>query len=286
MIFGFIGVGRMGGGLARNLIRAGKEVWVYDLSSEAVQKTVAAGATGRAVKQVKELAGVDVVFTSLPLPGDVEGVMLGKEGLLAFMKPGSTYIDVSTIDPRTARKLSDAAEARKIHFLECPLGKTPAHAEKAEEPVFVGGRKEVYEKMKGVLEVVGKPVIYMGEVEASSAFKLISNLIGMTNLAVLSEGIRIAHKAGIEPMMFLELLADTGGKSFQAEIRGPWIANGDFANRFGLDLALKDVRLGCEMAEAWGTSAKTMKVALEYFRAGSAKGLGKEDCNAIYKVIE
>ena len=286
MIFGFIGVGRMGGGLARNLIRAGKEVWVYDLSSEAVQKTVAAGATGRAVKQVKELAGVDVVFTSLPLPGDVEGVMLGKEGLLAFMKPGSTYIDVSTIDPRTARKLSDAAEARKIHFLECPLGKTPVHAEKAEEPVFVGGRKEVYEKMKGVLEVVGKPVIYMGEVEASSAFKLISNLIGMTNLAVLSEGIRIAHKAGIEPMMFLELLADTGGKSFQAEIRGPWIANGDFANRFGLDLALKDVRLGCEMAEAWGTSAKTMKVALEYFRAGSAKGLGKEDCNAIYKVIE
>ena len=286
MIFGFIGVGRMGGGLARNLIRAGKEVWVYDLSSEAVQKTVAAGATGRAVKQVKELAGVDVVFTSLPLPGDVEGVMLGKEGLLAFMKPGSTYIDVSTIDPRTARKLSDAAEARKIHFLECPLGKTPVHAEKAEEPVFVGGRKEVYEKMKGVLEVVGKPVIYMGEVEASSAFKLISNLIGMTNLAVLSEGIRIAHKAGIEPMMFLELLADTGGKSFQAEVRGPWIANGDFANRFGLDLALKDVRLGCEMAEAWGTSAKTMKVALEYFRAGSAKGLGKEDCNAIYKVIE
>jgi 3-hydroxyisobutyrate dehydrogenase-like beta-hydroxyacid dehydrogenase len=276
----------MGGGLARNLIRAGKEVWVYDLSSEAVQKTVAAGAAGKMVKQVKELAGVDVVFTSLPLPSDVEGVMLGKEGLLALMRPGSTYIDVSTIDPRTARKLSDAAEARKIHFLECPLGKTPAHAEKAEEPVFVGGRKEVYEKMKGVLEIVGKPVIYLGEVEASSAFKLISNLIGMTHLAVLSEGIRIAHKAGIETKMFLELLADTGGKSFQAEVRGPWIANGDFANRFGLDLALKDVRLGCEMAEAWGNSAKTMKVALEYFRKASANGFGKEDCNAIYKVIE
>ena len=286
MIFGFIGVGRMGGGLARNLIRAGKEVLVFDLSAEAVQKTVNAGATGKAVKQVQDMAGADVVFTSLPLPRDVEGVMLGKDGLLERMKPGSTYIDVSTIDPRTARKLSDAAEARKIHFLECPLGKTPAHAEKAEEPVFVGGKKEVYEKMKAVLDIVGKPVIYMGEVEASSAFKLISNLIGMTNLAVLSEGIRIAHKAGIEIQMFLELLADTGGKSFQAEVRGPWIANSDFANRFGLDLALKDVRLGCEMAEAWGNDAQTMKVALEYFRAGSAKGFGKEDCNAIYKVIK
>jgi len=286
MIFGFIGVGRMGGGLARNLIRAGKEVLVFDLSAEAVQKTVNAGATSKAVKKVQDMAGADVVFSSLPLPGDVEGVMLGKDGLLNLMKPGATYIDVSTIDPRTARKLSDAAEARKIHFLECPLGKTPAHAEKAEEPVFVGGKKEVYEKMKGVLEIIGKPVIYMGEVEASAAFKLISNLIGMTNLAVLAEGMRIAHKAGIETQMFLELLADTGGKSFQGEVRGPWIANGDFANRFGLDLALKDVRLGCEMAEAWGNDAKTMKVALEYFRAGSAKGFGKEDCNAIYKVIK
>ncbi len=286
MIFGFVGVGRMGGGLARNLIRAGKEVWVYDLSPEAVQKTVAAGTTGRTAKQIKDLAGADVIFTSLPLPGDVEGVMLGRDGLLALMKPGSTYIDVSTIDPRTARKLSDGAEARKIHFLECPLGKTPGHAEKAEEPIFAGGKKEVFEKMKGVLEIVGKPVVYMGEVEASSAFKLISNLIGMTNLAVLSEGMRIAHQAGIDAKMFLELLADTGGKSFQAEVRGPWIANGDFANRFGLDLALKDVRLGCEMAEAWGNGAKTMKAALEYFRTASAQGLGKDDCNAIYKVIK
>lgn len=286
MVIGFIGVGRMGGGLARNLIRAGKEVLVYDLSPEAVQKTVSAGASGKAAKSVRDMAGSDVVFTSLPLPGDVEGVMLGKDGLLSLMKAGSTYIDVSTIDPKTARKLADAAESRKVQFLECPLGKTPAHAEKGEEPIFVGGKKDVFERMKGVLEIVGKPVIYMGEVEASSAFKLISNMIGMTNLAVLSEGIRIAAKAGIETQMFLELLADTGGKSFQAEVRGPWISKGDFANRFGLDLALKDVRLGCEMAEAWGNDAKAMKAALEYFRAGSAKGFGKEDCNAIYKVIK
>ena len=276
----------MGGGLARNLIKAGKEVMVFDLSAEAVQKTIEAGKTGKAVREIKEMAGAEVVFTSLPLPTDVEGVMLGGKGLLSLMKPGSTYIDVSTIDPKTARRLSEAAEARKIHFLECPLGKTPAHAEKAEEPVFAGGKKEVFEKMKGVLEIIGKPVVYMGEVEASSAFKLISNMIGMTNLAVLSEGIRIAAKAGIETKMFLELLADTGGKSFQAEVRGPWISNGDFANRFGLDSALKDVRLGCEMAEAWGNSAKAMKVALEYFREASAKGFGKEDGNAIYKIIK
>jgi 3-hydroxyisobutyrate dehydrogenase-like beta-hydroxyacid dehydrogenase len=286
MTFGFIGVGRMGGGLARNLIKAGKEVLVFDLSADAVQKTVAAGQTGKAIKGIEEMAGADVVFTSLPLPTDVEGVMLGEKGLLRSMKPGSTYIDVSTIDPKTARKLSDAAEARKIHFLECPLGKTPAHAEKAEEPIFAGGKREVFERMKGLLEIIGGPVVYMGEVEASAAFKLISNMIGMTNLAVLAEGIRIGEKAGIEMNLFLDLLKDTGGKSFQMEVRGPWIAKGDFANRFGLDLALKDVRLGCEMAEAWGNSAQAMKMALGYFREASAKGFGKEDCNAVYKVIK
>jgi len=276
----------MGGGLARNLIKAGKEVLVFDLSAEAVQKTIGTGKTGMAAREIREMAGADVVFTSLPLPRDVEGVMLGDKGLLGSMNPGSTYIDVSTIDPKTARRLSDAAEARKIDFLECPLGKAPAHAEKGEEPIFVGGKKDVYEKMKGVLAIVGKPVVYMGEVEASSAFKLISNMIGMTNLAVLAEGMRIAEKAGIEANMFLEQMKDTGGKSFQLEVRGPWIINGDFANRFGLDLGLKDVRLGCEMAEAWGNSSKAMNVALEYFREASAKGFGKEDCNAIYKVIK
>jgi 3-hydroxyisobutyrate dehydrogenase-like beta-hydroxyacid dehydrogenase len=286
MIFGFIGVGRMGGGLARNLIRAGKEVLVFDLNPEAIQKTLAAGKTGKAAKNVRELAPADVVFTSLPLPADIEGVMLGKEGLLNFMKEGSAHIDVSTIDPQTARRLAEAAQAKGVHFLECPLGKTPAHAEKAEEPIFVGGEKEVYEKMKDTLRIVGSPVIYLGEVEASAAFKLISNLIGMTNLVVLAEGIRIGEKAGIEPQKLVELLNDTGGKSFQSEVRGPWIASGDFANRFGLDLALKDVRLGCTMADRWGNQAKTMKVALDYFRAANAKGFGKEDCSAIYKVIK
>lgn len=286
MVYGFIGVGRMGGGLARNLIRVGKEVLIHDLRSEAVQETLAAGTTGRAAQGPKELAVADVLFTSLPLPRNLEKVMLGEDGLLDAMHPGSTHVDVSTIDPKTARTLSDAAEARGIDFLHCPLGKTPAHAERGEAPIFVGGKREVFEKMRDVLRIVGSPVHYVGEVEKAAAVKLISNLIGMSNVAALSEGIRIGEKAGIEARFLLELLGDTGAKSVQMDLRGPWIAEGDFANRFGLDLALKDIRLGCEMAEAWGNDAKTMKVALEYFERASAEGLGGEDCDAVYKVIK
>jgi 3-hydroxyisobutyrate dehydrogenase-like beta-hydroxyacid dehydrogenase len=286
MQFGFIGVGQMGGGLARNLIRAQKNVLVYDLNPEAVKQTLAAGNTGRAAAKVDEVAGADVVFTSLPLPQHLESVMLGEKGLLAKMRKGATYIDVSTIDPGTARKLSDAAEAKGIDFLECPLGKTPAHAEKAEEPIFAGGKKAVYEKMLPTLQIIGKPVYNLGSVEAACALKLISNLIGMTNLAVMAEGIRIGEKAGIEPKYLLELLNDTGAKSFQMDVRGPWIAGGDFKSRFGLDLALKDVRLGCEMAKAWGNDARTMQIALDYLKKGSEAGHGKEDCNAMYKIIK
>ena len=286
MLIGFIGVGAMGGGLARNLIRAGKQVLVFDLNPEAVKRTLEAGSTGKAAAELQELAPADVVFTSLPLPQHLEETMLGENGLLKAMKPGAAYIDVSTIDPQTARKLSDAAEAEDVKFLECPLGKTPAQAETAEEPIFAGGNKNVFEELKPILETIGAPVYYMGEVEASCALKLISNLIGMTNLAVMAEGIRIGEKAGIEPKFLLELLDDTGAKSFQMDVRGPWIAAGDFASRFGLDLALKDVRLGCEMADAWGVTPKTMKVALEYLKAASSAGYGKEDCNAMYKIIK
>ncbi len=285
MQIGFIGVGAMGGGLARNLIRAGKEVAVFDLNPAAVEKTLAAGTTGRAAASTDELAEADVVFTSLPLPDDVKNIMLGEDGLLSKLKKGAAYFDVSTIDPKTARALSDACGQKGIDFLECPLGKTPAHAEKAEEPIFVGGKPEVFEKHKDLLAIVGTPVVYMGEVEASAAFKLISNMVGMANLAILAEGLRLAEKAGIEPGMFLEQMADTGGHSFQLSVRGPWIVQKDFAPRFGLDLALKDVRLGCEMADDWGLGIQAMRRVLDYFKAASQAGFGKEDCNAVYKVV-
>ncbi|GAB6159272.1 2-hydroxy-3-oxopropionate reductase [Desulfotomaculum varum] len=285
MKYGYIGLGLMGGPLARNLIRAGKEVMVFDLSQAAIERTLAAGTTGKAAKDVAELADCDVVFTSLPLPKHLEQTMLGESGLLSKMKAGAVYIDVSTIDPQTARKLADFAAGRGIEFLACPLGKGPAQAEKAEQPIFAGGKKETFDKMLATLKIVGNPVYYLGDVEQAYAFKLISNMVGMTNLAVLAEGLRIGEKAGIDPKLLVELLADTGANSFQLQVRGPWIINNDFANRFGVSLALKDVRLGCEMADNWGYDAKFTKLAKSCYEDAEKQGLGNEDCCAVYKVV-
>jgi 3-hydroxyisobutyrate dehydrogenase-like beta-hydroxyacid dehydrogenase len=285
MAIGFIGVGLMGGPLARNLIRAGKEVLVFDLSEEAVQKTLDAGTSGAAAASIDDLGDCDIVFTSLPMPQHVEGVMLGDDGLLAKMKAGAVHVELSTIDPQTSLKLEAAARAVNIGFIQCTLGKTPAHAEKAEEPLFIGGDKALYEQLSDIWPIIGSPSYYMGGVEASCAVKLISNMVGMANLVVLAEGMRAGEKAGIEKKALVELLQDTGARSFQMDVRGPWIAAGDFNNRFGLDLALKDVRLGCEMARAWGLDLKAMEAALELYKKASAAGFGKEDCNAVYKAI-
>ena len=285
MSIGFVGVGLMGGPLARNLIRAGKEVLVFDLSEEAVKKTLDAGTSGKAAGSLDDLANCEIVFTSLPMPQHVEGVMLGDDGLLAKMKEGAVHIELSTIDPQTSMKVRDAASDKGIGFMQCTLGKTPAHAEKAEEPLFVGGDKALFEQLSDIWPIIGSPAYYMGGVEASCAVKLISNMVGMANLAVLAEGMRAGEKAGIEKKLLVELLQDTGARSFQMDVRGPWIAEDDFNNRFGLDLALKDVRLGCEMARSWGLDLKAMEAVLELYKHASSAGHGKEDCNAVYKVV-
>ncbi|MDR2055838.1 MAG: NAD(P)-dependent oxidoreductase [Desulfovibrio sp.] len=284
MQIGFVGVGLMGGPLARNLIRAGYSVLVFDLSKEAVDRALAAGDTGKAAGQLRELRDCDVVFTSLPLPQHVRDTMSGASGLYASMKQGSAHVELSTIDPRTAEALAEEASARGIGYLQCTLGKTPAHAEKAEEPMFIGGDEKLADSLADIFKAIGQPC-HVGTVAASCAVKLVSNMVGMTNLAVLAEGMRVGEKAGLDRKLLLELLADTGARSFQMDVRGPWIAADDFNARFGLDLALKDVRLGCEMARAWNLDLRATEAALEYFGQASAAGHGKEDCNAVYKVI-
>ncbi len=284
MRIGFIGAGLMGGPLARNLIRAGKDTLVYDLSQEAIARTLAAGSSGRMAVSLEDLADCDVLFTSLPLPQHIKGVMLGEKGAYGLLKKGALHVELSTIDPGTARELAAAAQAKGLGYLQCTLGKTPAHAEKAEEPMFIGGDKALYDSHAELFKVIGIPT-YVGSIDASCAVKLISNMVGMTNLVVLAEGIKVGDKAGLDRKLLLELLQDTGARSFQMDVRGPWIAADDYAPRFGLDLALKDVRLGLEMARAWELDLKSMEAALEYYKQASGAGFGKEDCNAVVKVI-
>ena len=284
MTLGFIGVGTMGGPLARNLIRAGKTVLVYNRTPHKIDAVLAAGTTGRRAAAFADFAVCDVVFTCLALPEHVTQAMLGPDGVYAFLRPGSVHVELSTIDPATAHALADAAGQRGVAYVQCTLGKTPAHAERAEEPLFIGGDPQAVERVSPLFPLIGVPN-FVGTIDAACAVKLISNLIGMANLAVLAEGLRLGEAAGLSPADLLPLLADTGARSFQMDVRGPWMAASDYAPRFALNLALKDVRLGCEMARSWGLSPQLMEAALAIFRRAAAGGHGVEDCAAVYEEV-
>jgi 3-hydroxyisobutyrate dehydrogenase-like beta-hydroxyacid dehydrogenase len=285
MKIGCIGTGKMGGPVARNLIRAGNDVLVYKRSQHGIEDLLETGSSVRITGSLKDLACCEVVFTCLPLPVDVETTMSGPGGLMAHMEPGTIYVDMSTIDPTTSHRLEKSAQNRGIGFLQCTLGKTPAHAEKAEEPLFIGGNRECFDRLAGLWPVIGSPAHYLGTVDAACAIKLVSNMIGMANLVVLSEGLHVLHKAGIDLNTSIELLQDTGARSFQMDVRGPWMVKRDYEPRFGLDLALKDVRLGCGMADSWAMDMPTMKTILEIFNKASASGHGEKDCCVIHEVI-
>lgn len=279
----FIGLGNMGAPLAMNILEAGEELQVYARKEAATAPFVSKGA--KAAKDMAELAACDVLCTCLPLPEDVERICLGQDGLYSRMAAGAIHLEFSTIDPDTANKLKSAANARDLGYAQATVGKTPAMAAKKEEPLFVGGNPEAVAKLWPLLKKIGKPE-NLETVEASCAFKLLSNMIGMTNLVVMAEGLRVGRAAGIELHKLLELLEETGAKSFQMSTRGPWIADNDFKARFGVDLAAKDLRLGCAMAEKWDCNPELTKTALKLLNLASKAGFGQEDACAVYKILK
>lgn len=277
-----IGVGKMGGGIARNLSKAGMEVKVFDFSADAMAACVALGAT--ATDSAAEAAtDVDLVITSLPMPVHVTAMY---DALAPNLPEGTVCMDVSTIDPATARKLYEDLQGRGLKFVACLLGKGPAQAEAGELPLFVGGDDDVLDSVAPIFDIIGDQVYRLGAVDAAAMFKLVSNLIGMTNLAVLAEGYLLCHRAGVKDEDFTRALADTGGWSYQAQLRLPWMMAGDFAPRFPMTLGLKDVRLAVDIAGQYGLAVPVAAAGMSQLASAVAHGFADEDVNAMLKVLD
>jgi 3-hydroxyisobutyrate dehydrogenase len=270
--------------MARRLLGAGHRLTVYDVRKEAIRPLVEAGA-GEASGVPQLAAASRFIFTSLPLPDDVEAVYLGQAGIASSMAPGTTCVDVSTIDPFTARRVADGVAAAGGRFVACPVGKGPAQAAEGTVPLFVGGAAGAVEAAQPLLAAIGRPMYVLGDVEQATAFKLLSNLIGMGNVALLAEGFALGLKAGIKPDLLAAALRETGANSYQLEVRLPWIVARDFAPRFSVDLALKDLRLAVDMAARMRASTPLGAAGLEAFVAAAARGLGDEDAAAVFKLF-
>ncbi|TFC07547.1 NAD(P)-dependent oxidoreductase [Cryobacterium mannosilyticum] len=280
---GFVGLGAMGGAIARNLATAGWTMRVFDLNGPAIDRTTAAGAA--AASSAKDaVTGSAVVFSSLPTPELVEKFWAEQAPNLAS---GSIAVDLSTIDPATSRRISDMiAASTSASFVACTVGKTPAHAEKGEIPAFVGGSTADIERLAPLLKVLSNDVYDMGSVEGATIFKLVSNLVGMSNLAILAEGYVLARRAGIPADRFTEALRTTGGWSVQADLRLDWMVADDLAPRFAVDMAAKDLRLSVNAAAEWHVPTPVAAASLAAFTTASASGHGALDAAAIVEPLD
>ncbi|MEM3828832.1 MAG: NAD(P)-dependent oxidoreductase [Conexivisphaerales archaeon] len=278
----FIGLGRMGGGFASNLLKKGYILNLYDADQAVAEKFKKT--KGIICTSIEEcVTDADYVFTSLPNSNIVKEVYLGVGGILSSIKKKSTLIELSTID--TVTSLDIEARSRKMghEYLSVMIGKGPDQAERGESPLFVGGAEETFRKNERLLKEIGNHIYYFGSVEKSIAFKLISNLIGMANLAALSEGYALALKCGIDPEMFKRALEDTGAKSYQQEIRLEMLIKGDFSEKFALQYTVKDLGYASDLAKEKKFPLFIGSLVRAIYESVNSIGFGKLDSAAVLK---
>lgn len=282
---GFIGLGTMGLPMTKNLIKANYEVWVHSRSRGPIDIAVGLGAK-EASNPTDLAANVDVVLTALPMPEDINKVYFGEEGILAGAKPGTILIDHSTVGPDLNHKIYHAAKERGLHFLDAPISGGPMGAEAATLTIMVGGDMEVLEKVKPVLESMGKNILYMGESGKGSTAKLINNMLVGIHTVALSEAFVLGQKSGLNSSSLAEVLKNSTGHSYMIDRCLPLIQNRDFKQRFSIDLLYKDMGLVTDMADQILAPLWLTKLAENMIGDAKEQGYGNEDVSAIIKPIE
>lgn len=285
MKVGFVGLGKMGLPMTKNLLKAGFEVWVVSRSRGPIEAAVAAGA--REAESPADLARrVDVALTCVPLPETVEEVYLGEKGLLAGARPGMIMADHSTVGPDLNRKIEAAAKEKGVSFLDAPVSGGPMGAEAGTLSIMVGGEREAFEKALPVFRAMGRHVVHFGPSGSGSVVKLINNmLVGIHELAI-SEALLLATRAGIDLAQLYELLMNSTGASAMLARSFPFIKERDFEARFSIDLLHKDLRLLLEMAEQLGVAVPGGRLAFDAVDEAKKAGHGHLDIASMLLPME
>ena len=286
MIVGFIGLGTMGGPMAANVLKGGHRLVVSDVEPAAVAKLTAKGAT--AARTPREVAAAsEIVVTMLPDAPDVERVALGADGIVAGIRAGSVYVDISTIDPATTRKVGAAVAARGAAMIDSPVGKTADAAVAGTLTLMVGGPAEVIARVRPVLDCMGTDFFHCGELGAGQTMKLLNNLLATAVSEASIEALVSGTKAGLGLDTMMSVLRTTMAWNNALAIAMPKRPlAGDFAPGFMMKLAHKDCRLALQMVDALGVTAPVGHAALASLEEGLRRGLSDDDVGALLKLRE
>ena len=283
MKVGFIGVGNMGGPMCRNIIRnTNHDVTVFDLNPDAIAACTALGATaGTSVAQVA--GSCDVVFTSLPMPRNVEEVATA---IAASAKPGMVYIDLSTNSPATARRVNEQMRANGIAMLEAPVSGGVSRATDGTIVIMVGGDEAAFEAQLPLLKSFSGEVVHVGAIGMGSVAKLVNNMLAFCNAAAAAEALVLGAMAGIDLHKLQQVISNASGNSSAFRNMADKAFKGEFKATFALDLAHKDLRLALEMADELGVPGMIAPQVMNLMRMARARGMGTDDSSSVIRVYE
>lgn len=282
---GFIGLGRMGRGMAANIVASGADLVVYDAAPEAIAGLVAKGARP-AVSAADVARQADVVLTSLPGPAEVEATALGTGGLLGEARPGLAWFDLSTSSRELALKLEGAFREKGAAMLDAPISGGPAGAASRDLVLWVGGDRAVFDQNLPVLETFSRAPSYVGPIGAGTATKLAHNMLGYTIMEAQAEAFSLAVKAGLDPLDFWEALrlGMVGRQSPIFMLTQQFLPGIYDRPAFLQRLALKDVRLVTAMAEELGVPLRLSAAMRADMEEAVAEGMGEDDSRAFLQL--
>ena len=282
---GFIGLGNMGLGMAKNLLKAGFPVVGFDIRPEALKQLQESG--GHLVKTPLEVAKRARISILVVLNFDqIEDAVLGKTGMKDGMQAGDVLIVSSTIAPSQIRTLGQKLEAIGVQVLDAPISGGKEGAEAGTLSIMVGGQKENYERCLPILQAMGKNIYYLGGLGNGLSLKLVNNLLVAVNNLAVAEAVSLGTKAGLDPKLILEVIPKSAGDSWMFRNRAYRMVDRDFACRGELDILVKDLGFVLEMAKSIKLPLVLSSLAREIYQMASNLGYGKEDDSAVVKAVE
>ena len=286
MKIGFIGTGNMGNPMAANLIKAGHQLTVHDLRREAATNLLEMGANWAASPKAA-VPGNEVVLTSLPVPRDVEAVVLGENGILEGASEGQVLFDLSTNSPTMIRRLHEECAASGMTLLDSPVSGGTYGASAGTLAVMVGGDKPTFDRFKPTLEAIGTHVVYCGDIGNGSVCKICNNLMSMGTGVLLAEALTLGVKAGVDLDTLADVINNSTGGSKRLKDKFPlFLFQGNFEPGFATALAAKDVRLAPDLGREYGIPMELSTLVAHRHVEALFSGYGPEDSDAVAKIQE
>ena len=282
MRIGFIGVGVMGNGMVKNLLRHGYEVSAYTRTRAKALEALDAGAEWResAADCVRD---ADAVITMVGFPPDVEEVYFGERGILANARPGTLVIDMTTTSPRLAQRIYTEAADRGLSALDAPVSGGDTGARAGTLAIMVGGDREAFDRAVPIFEAMGKSIRYMGVAGSGQHTKMANQIAIAGTLAGVCEAIAYARAAGLDVDEVISTISGGAASSWQLANNGPKSAHGDFAPGFFIKHFIKDMTLADGEARARDLPMPVLEKVLAMFRALEAQGYGDEGTQALIR---